>query len=114
VTNALAEPLTDVRGRLTVAPPFETEDTSAFAGRLEPGESTRLRFDLSTSNEAIPKTDSVSLSVDYRDARGERRVTDPALVGVRIVERTGAVPVVPAALALLAGVAAAIWWWRRR
>jgi hypothetical protein len=35
-------------------------------------------------------------------------------VGFSVDDRTGAVPVVPAALALLAGVAAAIWWWRRR
>lgn len=113
VTNAVDEPLEDVRGLLTAAPPFETEDASAFAGRLAPGESARLRYDLETDSDAIPKNDSVDVAVAYTDSRGEPRVTDPAVVPVTIVERSGAVPVVPAAAALLAVVVAAVWWWRR-
>ncbi len=114
VTNVVDEPLTDVRGQLGVAAPFETEDTSAFAGRLAPGESTRLRFDLSATNDAIPKNDSVQLSVSYTDARGDRRVTTPYVVPVTVVQPAASVPIVPTALGLLAVVGAAIWWWRRR
>ena len=114
VRNRLDEPLTDVRGQLTVSPPFETEDTSAFAGELGPNESALLRFDLSTTDEAIPKTDSVRIGVSFRDARGDRRTADPAVVPVRIREPSQTLPVVPIAVALLAVLGAGIWWWRRR
>jgi hypothetical protein len=114
VTNTLDAPVTDLRGLLTVAAPLETEDTSAFAGRLGPGESARLRFELTATDEAIPKRDSVTLGLRYTDDRGDRRRSDPVVVPVDVTDPPGGLPVVPTAVALLAVVVAGLWWWRRR
>lgn len=114
-TNLANETVRDVQATLSVADPFESDDPTSFVAGLEPGETGEFRFDLETTNDAIPKTDSVTLRFAYTDESGERRTTDPHLVPVEVVRPTdGAFPVVPAAVAVGVVVLGAGWWWLRR
>ena len=115
VTNALDEPVSDVSVAVSVSPPLETADTAAFAGRLAPGQTARLRFEIEATEDAIPKTYPVQVDVSYRDAAGTLKESGPHRVGVAVTQPEGSgLPVAPIAAVVVVLVVAGAWWYRRR
>ncbi|WP_255150219.1 COG1361 S-layer family protein [Halorarius halobius] len=114
VRNLRNETFADVRARLGVSEPLETDDATSFVPRLGVNQSVRIRFDLSTTNDAIPKTDSVAVTFSYTDESGTRQRSDPYFVAVSVVRPESPFPLVPAAAVAIAVALAAVWWWRRR
>jgi hypothetical protein len=114
VTNDRNETFTDIRARLLVSDPLETDDPTSFIPRLAPGESATVAFDLSATDDAIPKTDSVEVVFAYTDEAGDRTASDPYFVAVTVARPETGFPVVPVAAVAAAFGVAAVWWWRRQ
>ncbi|MGM0590589.1 MAG: COG1361 S-layer family protein [Halobacteriota archaeon] len=116
VTNTGGEPLTDVQARLNVSdPPLTSDDPTAFEETLTPGETVSMAFELTVSDDAVPKNQSASLAFTYEDAAGDAQVSEPIAVPVEIVPEPGtpaSTVAVVAAVLVLVGVG--VWWWRRR
>ncbi|MFC7046934.1 COG1361 S-layer family protein [Halobacteriaceae archaeon GCM10025711] len=114
VINNGDRPVTNVSAALSAAEPLESEDPVAYAGALDPGERTTVRFALSATDEAIPKTSLVTLNLSYEDADGDRAVSGPYSVPVEVVEPVGpGLPVLPLVAVVVVLVVGA-WWWRSR
>lgn len=115
LTNRAGGPITDLRATLKTTEPLTSDDASAFVPRLADGESTTVTFHLDVSEDAVPGDHPVSLSFAYDDADGTaQRVSDVPL-GVTIVEPSGpGFPVEAVAVVVLAAIAGAVWWYRRR
>ncbi len=117
VRNDGEEPLTDVRARLAVRPPYESQSSSAYIGRLDPGEAEVLTFHVSTPDEAVPTTDALSVNISAETEGSRQVVAGPYLVPFRI-EAAGAAGSDTTALAVGAVVVIVIlgagWWWLNR
>jgi hypothetical protein len=114
LTNTEETAVSRVNARITPTGPVESDDPATFVGDLAPGETATLRFQLTVTNDAIPKTTPVLLSVTYRTASGTPRIEERT-VPVEVVPQEGTgLPVLPivAVVVVLAGAGA--WWWRRR
>jgi hypothetical protein len=114
VTNAGDEPVRDVRVRMTAEPPFESEAPAGFVPALAPGESADVAMHLDVAGEAVPGTNAVSVVLAYEDAAGDDRETEPYQVAVEVVPEPAGGVLLPAAVATLAVVGVAVWYWRRR
>lgn len=108
-------PITDVRATLTATDPLSSNDPSAFVPRLEPGAATVVRFHVEVSEDAVPGSHAVSVSLAYDDESGNRRAVADVPVGVSVVEPPGSgFPIAAVVVALLAVAGAGVWWYRRR
>jgi hypothetical protein len=114
LTNVGDDPVRDATARLSVTEPLESDVTEAFVGSLAPGESTTVAFALSATDEAIPSTLPATVRVAYTDETGRDVVSDPATVGVRVVEEKSSLPVPVLVAVVVAVVGAGVWWSRRR
>jgi hypothetical protein len=114
LTNLGDDPVRDATARLSVTEPLESDVTEAFVGSLAPGESTTVAFALSATDEAIPSTLPATVHVAYTDETGRDVVSDPATVGVRVVEEESSLPVPVLVAVVVAVVGAGVWWSRRR
>jgi hypothetical protein len=114
LTNADDAPVSAVNARITPTGPVESDDPATFVGDLAPGETVTLRFQLTVTNDAIPKTTPVPLSVTYRTESGTPRIEETT-VPVEVVPQEGTgVPVLPIAVIVVVLAGAGVWWWRRR
>ncbi|WP_276272753.1 COG1361 S-layer family protein [Haloarcula litorea] len=89
VTNAEDVPLTEISAKLFADSPISVSDDEAYVDRLEPGESTTLRFGISASGTAMAKAYPVSLDFQYTEPDGDTPVSDTYRVAVDVTERGG-------------------------
>jgi hypothetical protein len=114
LTNTDDTAVSRVNARITPTGPVESDDSAAFVGDLAPGETVALRFQLTVTNDAIPKTTPVPLSVTYRTASGTPRIEETT-VPVEVVPQEGTgLPVLPVVVIVVVLASAGVWWWRRR
>lgn len=117
VTNTGPERLTDVQARLLVAAPYTSDAPSSYVGSLDPGESARVHFEMTTPEDAVESTDAIPIVVNASTERDRSVSTGATLVPITIESAesptggstsilVGAIVVV---FALLAG-----WWWLNR
>lgn len=88
VTNAGDEPVSEVRAKLFTDDPLSSADDEAFVDTLAPGESTSLRFELSTAPDALGKVYPVSMDFQYEDGDGDTRLSNTYEVPVTVTERS--------------------------
>jgi hypothetical protein len=89
ITNVGDEPLSDVSAVVAPRPPFTTESEAAYVPRLAPGESARLAFELTVSEDAVPSRSAVAVDVTAEEPDGDPVRTGPHLVPVTVVDRGG-------------------------
>ncbi|MFB6106713.1 MAG: COG1361 S-layer family protein [Halobacteriaceae archaeon] len=117
VTNRGNETLTDLHARIRPTPPFESVAPESYVGRLDPGETATLAFEVTVDEDAVDSTHAVPVNVTA-DAPGDETVrVGPTLVPVRVSTETGApsqVATFVGAVVVVAVVLAAGYWWLRR
>lgn len=114
VTNTGDEPLTDVHARLGVQPPYASNAPTSYVSSLDPGESALLRFEVTTSEDAVETIDALSMTVNATTPDDRHVSTGPTLVEIRIAGSEGAtgnttnliIGAFAVVLILVAG-----WWW---
>ncbi|MFB6114067.1 MAG: COG1361 S-layer family protein [Halodesulfurarchaeum sp.] len=114
ITNTGEETYRDVRARLTGIAPYESAIQSSYAGTLAPGESAMLVFEVTTPEDSVPTTDSLTLNVTAESPQSQTITAGPYQVPVTIA---GAGPT-SGNLLMLAGGAIVVlvllgigWWW---
>lgn len=113
VTNAGVQPVRNVNGRLLTEEPLSSDDPTAFVSELQPGESTRLSFALSVSDDAIPKRTAVGLVFEYDNVAGSPSVSERFTVPITVTRSETPVPI-GAIGAVVVALVVVVWWWRRR
>ncbi|MEF8869067.1 MAG: hypothetical protein V5A85_11165 [Haloarculaceae archaeon] len=117
VTNVAGEPLGDVEARLAPGPPFTSEAPTSFVGELGPGETARLAFELTVSEDAVQSTHAVVVNVTAETADDETVRTGPTLLPVSVAAEpagTGQVGTLVAGFVLVVVLLGAGYWWLRR
>ncbi|MFB6205274.1 MAG: NEW3 domain-containing protein [Haloglomus sp.] len=89
VTNQGEEPLRSVSAKLFADSPLSASNDEAFAERLAPGKTVRLKFRISAGGDAIAKPYPVSLDFQYTEPDGDRKISDSYQVAVRVTESQG-------------------------
>ncbi|MFC7045852.1 COG1361 S-layer family protein [Halobacteriaceae archaeon GCM10025711] len=117
VTNVGDEPLTDVQARLAPQPPFSSEAPTSYVARLEPGETVRMAFELTVSEDAVESDHAVAVNVTADTPDDRTVLTGPHLVPVTIAEESnpaGQEGILIAAVVVVAVVIGAGYWWLRQ
>lgn len=117
VTNTGEETLEDLDARMRVDPPFTSEAPTSFVGELDPGETARLAFELTVSEDAVASTHAVTVNLTAETADGEAVATGPTLLPVSVAEEppgTGQVGTLAAGVVLVVVLLGAGYWWLRR
>ncbi|WP_049984290.1 COG1361 S-layer family protein [Halorubrum sp. BV1] len=117
VTNNLDEPASDVEARLFADDPLDTGTTdTGYVQSLDPGETTTMTFELTTTASATPgSTYPVSLDFRYDDADGDSQLTDTYRVPIDVTEsEEGGLPLPVIVVALLVVGTGALVLYRRR
>ena len=117
VTNNLDETASDVEARLFADDPLDTGDTdTGYVQSLEPGETTTMTFELTTTGSATPgSTYPVSLDFRYDDADDDSQLTDTYRVPIDVTEsEDGGLPLPVIVVALLVVGTGALVLYRRR
>ena len=91
VTNNLEEPASDVEARLFANDPLDTGETdTGYVQSLEPGETTVMRFELTTTGSAtVGSTYPISLDFRYDDVDGDSQLTDTYRVPIDVTASEG-------------------------
>ncbi|MFA1609911.1 COG1361 S-layer family protein [Halobellus rubicundus] len=116
VRNVGDERLTDVRARLAVEDPYESDNPTSYVDSLAPGESTTMTFELTTPEDGVPTRDAIPLAVTADTPDDERVTYDGYYVPVTISDAGGAtrlLPIVGVGAAALAALGGAWWWYER-
>lgn len=118
VTNNLDETATDVEARLFADDPLDTGNTdTGYVQSLEPGETTTMTFELTTTGSATPgSTYPISLDFRYDDTDGDSQLTDTFRVPIDVTESEEdglPLPVIIVAL-LIVGTGALVVYRRRQ
>lgn len=117
LTNVGSEPRTDVVARLAPRPPFASSSSTAYAGRVEPGETVELAFSVTVEEDVAETTSTVLVNVTS-DEPGRRDVVDgPYLVPVEVRRpggTTSSAALLGAAVLVTLLVVGGGWWWFRR
>ncbi len=117
VTNNLDETATDVEARLFADDPLDTGNTdTGYVQSLEPGETTIMTFELTTTGSATPgSTYPISLDFRYDDTDGDSQLTDTFRVPIDVTEsEEGGLPLPVIIVALLVVGTGALVVYRRR
>jgi hypothetical protein len=117
VTNTGGGTLEDVEARLAVDSPFTSEAPSSFVEELEPGETTRVAFELTVSEDAVASTHAVAVNVTAETGSGETVRVGPTLLPVTVAEEppgTGQVGTLVAGVVVVAVLLGSGYWWLRR
>jgi hypothetical protein len=114
VTNAAAEPLSDVSAKLFVDDPLSTDDDEAFVDELAPGESAEISFEVSVAGSAFPKAYPVSVDFEYDRPDGTTLISDTYRLPVTVEQRRAGTPFgLLVALGAVLVLGAALVAWRR-
>lgn len=89
VTNNRDQRLTDVEAKLGTSDPLNSNDDEGYVEALEPGESTRMTFELSTTGDANPKTYSVAMDFRYDDEKGKTKMSNVYRIPIDVEEGEG-------------------------
>ncbi|MFB6131395.1 MAG: COG1361 S-layer family protein [Salinigranum sp.] len=89
VTNVGDVPLRDVDARMTAGPPFTSEASESYVGRLRPGASTRMAFQVTVSEDAVANTQAVAVNLTAKTPDGKTVVAGPYMVPVTVTEQSG-------------------------
>ena len=117
IRNEGDETLTDIRALLEVAPPYESQSASAYVASLDPGESTVVRFEVTTPEDAVPTTDALGVNLSAETETDHTVAAGPYLVPFTIAAAgaaasdTTALAVGAVAVILILGAG---WWWLNR
>jgi len=116
VTNVGDVTRREVVVALQVSPPFTTTTPTVFVQALEPGEATRLTFELSVDEDAVAGTVPVAVNVTSDTPARSNAVDGPYLLPVEVAET--AAGTTDLGLVVVAGVIALLvlgagWWWLR-
>lgn len=72
--------------RIIEEDPFIFEDEEAFLGTLSPGDSYEAKYIIEVDADALPKVYGIETEVEYRDSRGEQKVSEPLKAPIRLDE----------------------------
>lgn len=89
VTNNRDEEVRDVTAKLFTASPLSTDDDEAYAGTLEPGESTVVVFSVAADSSALAKNYPVDVDFQFRTPGGDTRLSDTYTVPVTVDRNDG-------------------------
>jgi len=89
VTNQREVEIRDVRLRLDVDDPLESEFRSTVIESLAPGETDRVAFDLEVDSDAPPSRYPATVETTYTDPDDETVTPRPATVAVTVTEAEG-------------------------
>ena len=116
LTNEGDVAVSDSRATMRVSPPYESARPTAFAGTLEPGESRKLTFELTTPEDAAPGTDSLVLNVTGETPDGRAFTDGPHTVAVTYPPEANSeqdvVILAVGAIVVLLVLGAGTWWLR--
>lgn len=116
VTNVDDETLSDISAKLFVDDPLSTSDDEAFVGRLAPGETAEISFEMAAAGSAFPKDYPVSVDFEYDRPDGTTELSDTFRLPVTVEERRrGTLPfgvLIVVGAAVLVGAGSVVW--RRR
>lgn len=72
--------------RIIEEDPFTFKDGEAFLGTLNPGDSYEAKYIIEVDEDALPKLYGIETEVEFRDSRGEQRVSEPLKAPFRMDE----------------------------
>ncbi|RAW45981.1 hypothetical protein DQW50_05760 [Halorubrum sp. 48-1-W] len=112
VTNRRDVEIRDVYLRLEVNEPLESEFRTAVIPSLQPGETTRVAFDLEIENGAPTSQFPATVAVEYTGEDGTQNTTRPATVAITVTETDGGdIPGEIFIFAILLLLVAGGGWW---
>jgi len=81
------------QARISVVPPFSSDDDTAYLGNLRPGDTATARFAISVLPDAEPGTITLNSEIRYQDALSNSQISDTIRVPITILPRSGGIPV---------------------
>ncbi|WP_418282212.1 hypothetical protein [Halorubrum sp. DTA98] len=117
VTNRRDDPITEVRVRIVVEEPLESEFRTTVVDGLAPGETDRVAFDLDVDDDAPESRFPAVVEIEYIDPDGDPATMRPSTVGVSVTDAAdGDLPLteVVVTVAVLLFVVAGGWWFYGR
>jgi len=115
VTNNRNQTLTDIEASLGTSDPLDSDDDDGYVESLDPGESTTLTFELSTTADANPKLYAANIDFRYDDERGKSIMSEAYQIPIRVESGGGIGPltVLPFVGIGLVGAGATVYIRRR-
>ncbi|AUX09422.1 S-layer protein [Halalkaliarchaeum desulfuricum] len=117
VTNQRDVEIRDVRLRLSVEDPLESDFTTTIVPSLAPGETDRVAFDLEVDSDAPPSQYPAVLDVEYLDPDDETQTVRPLTLSVSVTEDPDepflAIEILAFIAVMILVVAAFVWLYRR-
>ncbi|UWG49487.1 S-layer protein [Halalkaliarchaeum sp. AArc-CO] len=117
VTNQRDVEIRDVRLRLAVEDPLESDFTTTIVPSLAPGETDRVAFDLEVDGDAPPSQYPAVIDVEYLDPDDETQTVRPLTVSVSVTEDPDepvlAIEIIAFIAVMILVVAAFVWLYRR-
>lgn len=77
------------QARIIAVEPFTSSKDISYLGDLEPGQQAGARFEIAADKSATAKEYGLDSEVRYRDALGNNLISDPFVVRVEVLPRTG-------------------------
>ncbi len=91
------------QARISVVPPFTSNDDTAYLGNIQTGETATAQYGISVLPEADPREYALDSEVRYRDALDNSQIADTVRVTIRVIPKSGESPLAnPVVLLLLA------------
>ena len=115
VTNNRDQTLTDIEASLGTSDPLDSDDDDGYVRSLDPGESTTLTFELSTTADANPKLYAANIDFRYDDERDKSIMSEAYQIPIRVESGGGIGPltVLPFVGIGLVGAGATVYIRRR-
>ena len=117
VTNQRDVEIRDVRLRLSVEDPLESDFTTTIVPSLAPGETDRVAFDLEVDGDAPRSQYPAVIDVEYLDPDEETQTVRPLTVSVSVTEDPDepalAIEIIAFIAVMILVVAAFVWLYRR-
>lgn len=116
ITNNLNETITDIEPRMFTDSPLDSSDDEGFIQSLDPGESTTVTFDMSTSSSALAKTYPAQVDFRYVDDQGNSKISKTYRLAIEVTEpaEEGFPWVTAIALLVLLASALGVFYWRHQ
>ncbi|MDD1715402.1 MAG: S-layer protein [Methanolinea sp.] len=95
------------QARIIALDPFTSSKDISYLGDLGPGEQASARFEIAADKSATVKEYGLDSEIRYRDALGNNLISDPIVVRVEVLPRTGLDAVISSPV-LMSIIAAAV------